>query len=70
VHFSRPKAVSECCSANLHRKGTLQGHCTAAVGHALNKGWLAGCMCLSNWDNAHSDSENEAFLAHLTSSLQ
>jgi hypothetical protein len=30
--------------ANLHRKGTLQGHCTAAVTHALNKGWLAGWL--------------------------
>jgi len=65
VHFSKPKAVSECFSANFHRKGTLQGHCTAAVGHALNQGWLPGC--LSNWDNAHSDSENGAFLAQVTS---
>jgi hypothetical protein len=41
-------------SANLRRKGTLQGHCTAAVRHALKAGWLAGWLAvgLSNCDNA------------------
>jgi hypothetical protein len=31
-------------SANLRRKGTLQGLCTAAVRHALKAGWLAGWL--------------------------
>jgi hypothetical protein len=41
VHFSRPQAVSECFSANLHPK-SIQEHITAAVGHALTTYWQTG----------------------------
>lgn len=37
MYFSRPQAVSECFSANLHPKSTVQGHFTVAIGHTLRK---------------------------------